>query len=504
MWEKFKTVTLCFLIVSSLILTYRLWYGSPEYEAMMPPLYERISFGEAPPLEEFLLPEKIIYLDPLVKEPELVLSPEEDGEEEGEEEYGENNTVYDGDINSQEEELSPQVEGFEIYLLNQGKDIFHSLWEELSREIKDSNSQNLRFSREEGENQPDFKEILNPTLVFYFNLPLSPQVYFPDEESTPSVPPIKKLYLFLEEEESVRGFMETPQGDLYQVEWDLSPHHFLSLGEEIKSAKAPEGSFLEELIEKDQELKENLAAKNKFVPLDPPKASDLIWQREEMDVDQLARAFFVDFSVVRQVKQMDEGVFYTDGSKGLRIDSQGSIEYSAPIDEQEGEALTPGEAFRRGLEYVTVYGGWPHDLDLRIAEFGKVDLEQKEFYRLELAAYHGGVPLSQEFLNMELIFDEQGLVSYHRHLCQVEAADEKGEVISIEKALKGMVEKLPELFARETPRRINNLYLAYNLGPEDLGSSPVEPSWVVEIDGGQKVYLNARTGEPVKEAFSRD
>ncbi len=503
MWEKFKTVVLCFLIVSSLILTYRLWYGSPEYEAMMPPLYERISFGEAPPLEEFLQPEKIVYLEPLVKEPEVVLSPEEEGEEEREEEYGENNTAHDGDINSQEEELSPQVEGFETYVLNPESDSFHSLWGELSREIKELNSQNFRFRREEGENQPDFKEILNPTLVFYFNLPLSPQVFFPDEESISSIPPIKEFYLFLEEERA-RGIIQTPQGDLYQVEWDLNPNHFLSLGEEVKSGKDPDGSFLEEIIEQDQELKENLAANNIFVPLEPPKVPDLNCQREEMDVDQLARAFFVDFSVVRQVKQRDEGVFYTDGRKGLRVDSSGSIEYSAPIEEQEGEALTPGEAFRRGLEYVTVYGGWPQELDLKIAEFGKVNLEQKEFYRLELAAYHGGVPLSQEFLNMELIFDEQSLVSYHRHLCQVEAAGEKGEVISIEKALKGMVEKLPDLFARESPRRIKDLYLAYNPGPEDMESSPVEPSWVVEIEGGPKVYLNARTGEPVKEIFSRD
>ncbi|RQD76715.1 MAG: hypothetical protein D5R97_03785 [Candidatus Syntrophonatronum acetioxidans] len=518
MWEKFKTVFLCLLIASSLLLTYRLWYGSPDYEAMTPPQYERISFGEAPPLEEFLVPEKVVYLEPVLEEPELTeYSPQEEGEEgdlpeeetsreeasaEGEEDISPEEAPREEEV--REEDISPGITGFDAHLLKPGNSFFNSLWEELSREIKEATLQTLRFRREDGEKLPDLQEVEEPSLVFYFNLPFSPQVFFPSQESMPSTPPFRKLYLFLQEE-GPRGFVETPQGDFYRVEWDLNPNHFLALGEEIKSGKDPDGKFLEEIISRDPALEENFKGPNVFVPLESPGVPDLNCQQEEMDVDQLARAFFVDFSVVRQIKQRDEGVFYTDGRKGLRIDSQGSIEYSAPAGEQEGEAFTPGEAFRRGLEYVTVYGGWPQELDLRVAEFGKVNLEQEEFYRLDLSGYYRGIPLTREFMTLELIYDEQGLVSFHRHLCQLEPSGGEGEVIGIEKALQGMLEGFPELFTRESPRRVSDLYLAYNPGPENMEASlPVEPCWVVELDGRQQVYLNARTGEPQGEVILLD
>ncbi len=463
MGERLKTIILCFLVFLSLVLTYRLWFGSPDYEVITPVSYERINFGETVSLDKLLLPGEIVYFHPQAQ------SYQETEISEGE--FSNNRGYY------QEEEpvnLRDSLSGYS------------SLWEAFNRELKKVHHINFS-SVNEKEIKKDLNSLSEPSLQIHFSVPYALELFLPSGINDISFPLIQKIYFYGEE-----TYMETVKRDYYRIDWDFNYAYFLSQAEELFLKQSPDFTLLNLLVEGNEEINSYLVTEEIAVLNYSPDLPDLYYQIEELDIDKLAKAFFIDLTLVRQIKERDEAVIYTDGQRGLRVNSQGLIEYSAPAKKHEPEVLSYQEALIKGIEYVTVYGGWPEILNLKITELSSLLLESEGFYRLKLNSYYKGFPIIFGYTPLDLVFNKQGLVSYQRQIFELEVGQEKSKVIGVEKALEGILNDLPELFSQKSSRKVTRCFLAYI--PVQGVNRILRPYWIIEIDNYYRVLLNGRTG----------
>ncbi len=582
MWEKIKTIALLTLVILSLVLTYHLWFGSPEYEAITPPSYEELSFGDPLPLESLLLPKKIVYVSPVEKtyeevpreEPEfdpgedstLEDSPEdlqEDPQEEVQEGSGEEGEAQgmgsaEKKVSEREDDPEPETEtetetdvkpesepepeleiekesetetetevetepeneletGHEVepepgpgdekpaaaeFHIHYSHALYSDIWDIIKCELMTITSLSCTLT--------DFSEIKEgvdrfaPSLEIHFSAPFLLDLYFSDQEGSPTFPQAEKLVLSLGEERG-NDYLKTPQGEIYRLDWNFNHSRLSVLEDEESEREEYRYSLLKDIIKEGEGIEEYFTAGEIFVPANPSSLPKLDYNKESLDIDKLVKVFFVDCALVRHIKQRDEAVMYTDGQRGLRLDSRGFIEYSAPARTQEGRELSYREALNRGVDFVTMYGGWPRDLNLRITELNIQDLEQEEYYQLKLKSYYRGIPLGLDPWDIELTFNEQGLTGYQRqvYLVEDEREDEGGdeggddweevEVMEIENALSHLVSREADLFSTNITREVTDCFLAY-IPAGDSGDRVMEACWIVEIDGHQKFIINARNG----------
>ena len=482
MRERIKTIALFSLVILSLVLTYRLWFGSPDYEAITPPTYERLSFGEPLSLESLLLPEKIVYMPPARKIPEEDSLPEESQEHFPEEE---------GNELAEEQELEEETEEPQNkYYFHYTDSLYSDLWDAFSCELMTATSLNCTLT--------DFKKLSEgmdssvPSLEIHFSVPFSLDLYFSNQNNNPSFPLVEKLLLTLEVEGGM-DYFKTPQGEIYRLDWDFNCSPLTALEDQILDLSEHRYYLLEEIIKEEEEINEYLTAEKIRVPKTSTSLPDLNYKKENLDIDNLVKVFFVDFTLVRQIKQRDDAVMYTDGQKGLRLDSQGFIEYSAPAKIREGKELSYQESLEKGIDFVTIYGGWPQDLNLRIEDLNTLALEQEEYYQLKFNSYYRGVPLGLDQWVVELTYNEQGLVGYQRQVYEVEDTGEDLRVMEIKEVLSQLVSRKSDLFSPKATREITDCFLAY-IPLQDSGENVMTLCWIVEVDGWQVFKINARNG----------
>lgn len=506
MRERFKTFILCFLVFLSLVLTYRLLFGSPDYEAITPVSYEKINFGETVSPDKILHPEKIIFFYPVphsnqdaeLSEEGLLNYQENRCEEEAnnlEEQEEEINNSFESILN---EEISPHhlgksesspAGGSNFYVRECSHPDHYSIWEAFNRKLKSVNHLNF-IPVNEKELKIEPHHLSKPSLQMLFLVPFPLELFLSPDIKDSSFPLIKSLN-FIREEVPVT-YAAGDDGNYYRIDWNFDVMSFLYLVENLLLKQSPEYTMLNCLVKDNEAINRFLETDEAVVPYNSPELPDLYFQAEELDVDKLARAFFIDLTLVRRIKERDEAVIYTDGQRGLRINSKGLIEYSAPAKKRELQELSYPEALNKGIEYVTLYGGWPEMVNLSITELDSFMLEGESYYRLKINSFYNGLPIIFNSTPLELIFNRQGLVSYQRQIFNLEAGWEKSKVIGAEEALERLLLDIPELFSQAGVRKVTRCILAYI--PAQEVNQLLQPYWLIELDDYYRVLINARTG----------
>lgn len=474
MWEKCKTYALIFLILLSLAMSYRLWFGTPNYEAITLPSFEQVPPGDASSSVNLLLPEKIAFY-PVQAHPQT--EPPS-----GEESPGEQPT----------EEEETDAPSSWSYIFFPSQENYMLLWEDFTQQLNSVETVSLSPVNQE-EIQARLGERNEPALEISFTAPFYAELFFPTRVRVMDLqefPLIQNFYLF--GGEKPQAFCRTSQGSLFQVSWNIS---FLTLFNQLKElaqAEEPDHFLLSELADTVPFTgDEQLILEEVFVPKQVPSLPDFSFSREFVEKEALARIFFVDLSLVRQIKERDEAIIFTDGQKGLRISSQGMIEYTAPLQRDAGKRLSYREALDIGAEYVSLYVDLPEEIQLRITDLMPVILDGKEYYQMKLRGYFGGVFLDPEDFTVELTYDQQGLVNYTCQRYTINSGEEERLTVDVIRALSEVVSSRPEIFQQEDPRRITAAYLVYTVVATVSGES-LQPYWNIEIDGKQRVMINAR------------
>ncbi len=479
MWEKIKSFLLVFLIILSTAMSYRLWFGSPNYEAIILPIFERFPSREESSAENLLLPEKIIYypaitLPPVEEEPDSLVSSQKPLP-----------------INEDEEFVPKELPGRGIYTFHFSQPDYGRLWEAFTQQFLRVDSISLSPASPE-EISSRLNERRYPFLELSFTAPFDVELFLPSRVSiqeTSEFPLIQNIYIFWGEE--ILTFFQTSQGSTYEVSWDNGFPLLFSQVKELSSIREPDHFLLSELVETDPS--NQMILEEVYVPAQTPLLPDFNLSREPAKGEELARKFFVDLSLVRQIRERTEAIIFTDGQKGLRISCKGVIEFTVPLRKNVGKRLSYREALEIGTEFVSLYVEWPEEISLRITELKPISLENKEYFQMKLNGYYGGLVLDPGSFMVEMIYDEQGLVRYN---CQSYTIKPHEELVAVqvESALSAVLSALPELFQGETPRKITGAYLTYMVEEREL-EELLQPFWNIEIDEKYLVMVNARSGE---------
>ncbi len=558
MWEKYKTGFLAFLIFLSLVFSYYLWFGTPDYEAITLPIYEREPLGEPSSVVNLLLPKKIAFFpEQLSPDPsgiEEIPAREDTGEEESSEpgETGagipgeEAEEVGETEAGVPEEETEEAVQGEDpgagapaeeepgeqenhgdenqgngsadrepeseeevnetshpprrSYIFTPFQEKYRLLWDSFIQQLSRVQSVTLKLVDQE-EIITGLEEGSDPYLEIAFNAPFDAELFFPAQISFTGVqefPLIQTFYLVYGEQPLV--FCKDSQGNFFQVNWNITVFPLFNQLKELSEQEEPDHTLLSDLIvEAPFSLKGQMVFEEVFVWDTVPALSDFYFSRD-LDAELVAKKFFLDLSLVRQIKERDEAIIFTDGQKGLRISSQGMVEYTAPLQRAAGKRLSYREALEIGAEYVSLYVELPDEVQLKINELKPVFIDNKEYYQMRMKGYCGGLALDPEVFTVELVYDRQGLVSYTCQTYQLSPGLESLLEVDAAAALSRVHTTLPEFFQKENPRRVSGIHLLYRPATKS-GEESLQPFWNIEIDDRYTVKVNARSGEvlPLQE-----
>lgn len=470
MREKFKSILLIFLVICSMALTYRLWFGRPPLEEGTAPRYEYAYFTPLPPLFEIVQPKEIIFCG------------------------GENPHLY-----------------------RRGEEEYRRLWSSgqkiLARELdpekmKRCSSEELKAARETA----SFK--LN--YVFDPSFPLE----FSSERLAATEISVQKI-TFLWGKDSRAIFMEGK--DVYNLTlpeeaWQqddllpavakpclqLPPVLVLNAAEfaggpgcsDFETVETP-GGLGPATVKVAGDAGTEQAASYEigvsgeiFVEEEGIMAAKISLEKENLQRDELVKAFFLDLSMARRIEEKDGAFYFTNGEKGLRLYASGLVEFTAPrLDSSLQQQVPYSLALQKGIENLSLYGGCPPAAYLCAAR------ENRNGYRLYWCRVTDGLVWEGENTGCEIILNEQGVTFYRRNFPAAGEEDTaRRPFCSYEDALRQALnlnrDKLPEQKAT-----LLSLRPVYYLTAGKNGQAV--PAWAVDFAETGVIYLHWLTLKPL-------
>lgn len=465
MLEKLKSLLLVCLILSSMVLTYQLWFGRTFLEKGIVPRYEYAYFTPPPLQSEIVLPSEIFFF-------------EQD----------------------------------DIYLFHRGEKKYLNLWQK-GLQLLTERVEMDKAKRVSSESRDDWTKTASSTLVYNFNPPVpldnivvAPTNMHMDIEKITFSWGEEHLDVFLEGEETIHvPVSETVHLKDNFLPADENSHMLLpsllildtesmnlieSSGEENQeetnldgnSENSGEADFL-------LNLKINVAA-DIYIPLEEICAAEVALKKEELQQEQLVRAFFLDLSMARRIEERDGALYFTNGEKGLRIYTSGLLEYTAPQLERTQGDMSYSAALQESAESQSLYGGWMLHTYLYGAE------KVKNGYRFLWRSYRDGYALVGENMGSEMIINRQGVSFYRRFFYAF------GEEVSERKPFRSYKEAIVQslLLNKEQLKKeevtLLSLKPVYYL-PEGKKPEKAIPAWHINFAEIGDVYLHWCTLEPI-------
>lgn len=476
MFEKIKSAILIILIILSMFLTYTLWFSQPLLEEETVPYYEDVFFTAPPPVSEIIQPSKVIF----------------------------NN-------NDQS-----------IHLFCRGCRGFTQLWSKgiklINEKVELNNAKSISQNDLEG-----LIETFSSRLVYTFE-PSIPINFFSNTSNFEGMIIEEAVFLWDEEllyvifrgEDNLLlplGRADDLQNRLFpEIE---NPHLLLpplitmnSYAEENNDAEERDPTYDLEVLPSNEQEKEQATEDEEiiedeqginweietradiYVPEGDIFAAEVSLIEEEIDHEQLVRAFFIDLSLARRIEERDGALYYTDGEKGLRIYTSGLVEFAFPRLEQILSSISYSHALQKGAESLSLYGGWLAETYLAEAE------NLSGGYRLCWNTVHEGLALQGEQTGCEMLINEQGVSFYRRNFHIIgEKVTEKKPFRSYEEALNQVLTLNEQLFQEKRPALLSLEPVYYIPSGEVVKAIP---AWAVHFEGMEKIYLHWVTLDPLE------
>ncbi len=418
MKQRLTTILLVLLVLSSLLLTYQLWYGRHRYDPIDEEGPERVFFELPRSLADTITPERIL--------------------------------VKAGD-------------GY--HLLRHGQEHFVLIWGELSSALQALIEYDYRARESLEDNQPDLRIYFDPLLPVGSGTPWLGKDRYRE---------ISKLELWFGEEGTWIVLYETAGGDELALKL---PGQVVPTVREAFSEELPHYELLTpEML---GPLTDQLAIKGELaVPLPPIEMPELYLNKEILDQDSLVSAFFVDRSLVRKIQEKSGAVIYTDGAKGLRI-RQG-IEFSDPVQEKSLTNLSYLSILSACSKYICSYGGWPKELRLQKIIIKNGD--RHPLYRAYWKYYRGGYPLVEADQAVSLAFSGSGLVEYCRVVHTIQpSSDTVCQITPYLQALEESIDIYYRRYGEAAPLILEAIDLVYAETGFPHQPEAV-PAWLIQIN----------------------
>ncbi len=544
MWEKFKLTILLLLIGLSLLQTYLLWFGQPLPQEGILPRYERAFFNDPPPVSRLVQPAQMVIqhgdelfffgrgeetsarlwekcfalIASTLQRPGLERVTEENIKFL---EEIETRLVCRFDYTIPAEVFIPEVplgidlgvitllwERQDLHILLEGEDAFlYRVPAALARDI-------LEFLPEAGEDtyislpaelelyaasqekaEPELLLVPAGTTVPFDEAETEMEPVTPHagrEEETAGEREPEKEEKGPEQDPGANDLPGTPEAvdgrpgeglDEKAVDGDHE-----GLQEEVLSPEAPATETLEPLEERPERVWHIQVKGNILVPENKLWAAERSLGPENIDLDQLVRAFFIDTTMARRIEERDDALYFTDGERGLRIYASGLVEYTAPKLEQVLSRIDYFTALQKGAENLSLFGGWKSE-----AYLDKIE-RQSTGYALTWQLYDRGFRLAGDHIGCKMIVNEQGVPYYQRKFPVIgEALFEKRPFSSYESALYHAIMLMPEAF-HDNRVTLLSLEPVYFIPGEGQPEKAI-PAWHIHLQETGPAYLHWETLE---------
>ena len=192
-------------------------------------------------------------------------------------------------------------------------------------------------------------------------------------------------------------------------------------------------------------------------------------KKELIGEEQLASKFFADFSVTRRIEEKDGTVIYTDGQQGLKIYSDGAIEYNLPVSREQRKTQNLYEAFKTAVDFVATHDKWPSGVYL--ASYEIQEKESGPIYLFKFRVKVNGIKVINLDGYISIAVEAGQVKNYFRNV----PFSTKPKGI---KSLMAPIEALNIAVSTKNIRVINDIYPGYMIDSEKL-----KPVWVVETSG---------------------
>lgn len=424
MKERAKSMLLCLLVLCSLILTGQLWFGRQPEEAVAEDSYEPAFFEETRPLEQMILPRRIYVF-----------------------------------------------QKGRCYQARRGGPDFSLFWEELSRMLQEIGGPEYYYDKE---GLPPEAELFL-SLHFEPLLPLGPESIWLKDEQNGKLAGIQawrfeeRCWIELEGIGSSARLLQLPPG------WGerLAELHDRFTPQPAQACELlPEG-----LLKLTMEDSVTVAAPL-YVPAALRGMDQLSLEPEALDRELLLNTFFIDRHLVREIKEKDGSLIYTDGEQGLRLGS--GLEYWHPRPGQKGTVLTYTAALLKAGKEIGYHGGWPDNLYLESFYEQNQGKDAPGGYEACWRSYHGGFPLMGDS-TVEMSYSHS-LQSYRRNL--YETVDQSGSRVRVRGYRKALKAAVLILGAGATaPYTLEEMDLGYYF----TGAEAI-PVWIIRL-GGRELLL---------------
>lgn len=439
--ERIKTIFLIILVITGLLLTGILWYGSPRYEET----------------------------DLIVEDPFFFEEPREGI-----------HAIFPARI-------ALPLSGGEYLICRRGTDDYNELWELILFCLGEN-----FYTEEKNGSLPEL-----PLAKIYFDPPFPWEVIAPAAEQTDIV--VEQMQIFINENDGeifllLQGaheelilktteahFMpEIKNRTAIMIEEDNARYHLLT------DALLAEGglSFPGE-VQIEGEI---------YLPVeDYLLSAHLTLIREQIETEEMLKAVFVNENLARKIEVADGTLIFSDGEKGLHISDY--VEYTAPRLEKGMAAYSYARAVQKANEYLCYYGGWPEDLYLTYMSAGNNSWaagQGETSYDAGWSYYADGWPIVGSPGRTEIKFNDQGLYYYKRSLYR--PSDFSTKKLSAAKATE-VIAKACEYYNAEeaevsAPMKLRDIYPVYKAADASGGNEvKAYPVWAVQIND-VTVYLD--------------
>ena len=199
-------------------------------------------------------------------------------------------------------------------------------------------------------------------------------------------------------------------------------------------------------------------------------------KREPMPSERQIASFFNDFSVARKIQERDGAVIYTDGQRGLRIYSNGAIEYSYPVGKDQKRDVGLYEALKLAVDFVNTQGGWPQgsyldSFEVKTGQSGNT-------YKFTFGIKTNGYSIIDPDNLITVTVEGSQVKNYYRHVISTVKQEGLLELMSPIKALDTAV-------STKNIRVVDDVYPGYII-IQDL----LKPVWVVKTRGMEVIIQN--------------
>ncbi len=396
MWEKFKTACLVFMIFSSMLLTYHLWFGRPSLEEGTVPRYEYVYFTPLPLVSEIVQPAEVVFWS-----------------------------------------------GEEVHLFRRGDEEYQRLWDQAWR-VLTQEAEWEKVKRSDSYDLEIVRETAACKLIFPFQPPL-PLEYISDWQATGETKILEIIFLWdkdnctvLLEGEETFGLTNLEKGVTDKLQPVKNNFCFpLPRTLSFSAAGGPDVADTAMESKDSQEAGGLLPGKSSqeytltftdntgspltgnweisvphhiFVEKDDLFATEILLEKKKIPRDELIKSFFLDLSLARRIEEKDGAVYFTNGEKGLRIYASGLVEFTAPRPENTFRQHPSYALFlQKGAESQSLYGGILPDTYLCDAR------EVKGGCRLIWRRIVNGLVLEGENAGCEMLLEGQGVSFLRRN-----------------------------------------------------------------------------------------